>query len=128
MKKFENKETGFTTADKNNKIINMGFAGMAIQCLNNPPAEGWDKNNIEKSLRVESALKKVSYKTNLDNGQGGLVEVDINYSTMKLKEKVDLEDADFDYLYMRAQPQNMKWREKSQDIVDFGNYLDKLKE
>jgi hypothetical protein len=99
MKSFENKKTEFTDKEKE-----VGFAKMAIFVLNNPPKNGWDPMSIKKSLTIEAKMEKA-----------------------KMGEKIKLEDAEFDYLYERAQPENMRWALKHQAIVDFSEYLDELK-
>lgn len=99
MKTFENKVTEFTENDKQ-----LGFADMALHCLNNPPKDGWEPKTVKLSLTVEAKLEKTS-----------------------IGAEIELEDAEFDYLYLRSQPDNMRWALKHMAIVDYSDYLDKIK-
>jgi hypothetical protein len=99
MKKFENKETEFTENGEQ-----LGFADMAMHCLDNPPKDGWEPRTMKLSFVVESKLEKA-----------------------EIGDVIDLEDAEFDYLYLRSQPENMRWALKHKAIIDYSEYLDEVK-
>lgn len=99
MKTFINKKTQFTSKDEK-----IGFAKLAEICLDNPPKEGWSPQDMKLSIKIESKLED-----------------------QKFDAKIKLEDTEFDYLYIRCQPENMKWAVKHQSIVDFSEYLEILK-
>jgi hypothetical protein len=99
MKTFVNKETEFTLGEKK-----LGYADLAKFCLDNPPKEGWAPADMKMSIKVEAKLEDKEFGA-----------------------KIKLEDAEFDYLHKRSQPDQMRWAIKHAAIVDFTDYLESLK-
>ena len=104
MKTLVNTKTEITKQEEDGSKSFLGYADLAKFCTDNPPKDGWDKDSMKMSIKIENKLEKV-----------------------KIGDKIDLEDAEFDYLYAAAQPDKMKWAMKHKDLVSFLEYLDKLK-
>jgi len=98
MKKLENKEIELEFV----KDVKAGFADLAIICINQIPEGGVLPSEMSKRLKV---LGK--------------------FNTVKIGDKIELEDAEFDMLKKLAD--NTGWKLIHKDIAAFNEYLEKLK-
>lgn len=103
MKTFKNIKTEITRQNEQGEKEFLGYADLAKFCTDNTPRDGWDKDSMKMCIKIEDKL---------DNA--------------KLDSKIELEDAEFDYLYKAAQPESMKWAMKHKDLVAFLDYLETL--
>ena len=104
MKTLTNKKTELTeTIHKEGEepvTRNLGFVDLILIALNVTPAAGWDSVSMRKHMRVEAKLEDV-----------------------KLGAKFKLEDADFELVNEICKPGNIKWKMKSQGVLDLEDHL-----
>ena len=97
-------KTEITKQEEDGSKSFLGYADLAKFCTDNPPKDGWDKDSMKLSIKIEDKLEKA-----------------------KLGDKIKLEDAEFEYLYKAAQPNSMKWAMKHKDLIAFLDYIETLK-
>lgn len=93
MKTFENKPTELTDQDQK-----LGYANLALICLNSIPSEGLSPLEMANRIKVITPLTE-----------------------MELNKSIELEDADYNVLLACAK--STRWRMIHPDIVAFNKYL-----
>ena len=90
-----------TIQNKTIKLLDkdVKYAELLRACNDVPPKEGWTAQEQKKSLRIDTAIDKAG-------------------------DTIDLEDADFEYI--KPKVVSMPWAMKSQDLVDFTDYISGL--
>ncbi len=96
MKKFENKKTELKDGENE-----MGFADLAIICLNTLPQGGLSPQEMAKRIKLINPLED-----------------------LEIGKELKIEDADFEVL--KTCSDETKWRMIHKDIVAFHEYIDKL--